>query len=566
MAIHSNLKRRGGAYSFRITVPRTLRRQFEGRREIVRGLGTSNPREAVRRAATCRVLILQLFRDMANGKTLSSEQIEAELQRIATARAGGMDLHSTNPDETPAELAASIAADYWHDYEGGDYSRVIREADAVLARLKTPLTLGSPEYHELCRGLLLTFAQLYRLTSARLSGDTHAALTHPLNPALASPWASSGSAPAPALAPSGPPLSELLLGLFADKKGDWKESTRRQADATYRLFLSFAGDHPPAAYTRATLSDFYQQIALLPSKYGQSQSQRDKSLAEIIAAAPPTAPRITGKTISRHATAMIQLFAYLKRRGTVAENPASGHGKHSKKAKQHKPTEVWQGEELRKLFAAPVWQGCASVLRRATPGKKIIRDDKYWLPLLGLYAGARLEEMAQLRRQDVAQDQVSGLWCLSLTDEGEGQLKNIQSRRRVPLHPRLVALGFPEYAAAIGSKPGAPVFPKLNLRRGGADNRFGFSFTKWFSRYRHSIGVARERLTFKSFRTTFITKLNSCGVSDATIQALVGHEGKTVLQTNYVRRDATPMRSLHVAVSLASYEELEGLFQGGPKK
>lgn len=46
-------------------------------------------------------------------------------------------------------------------------------------------------------------------------------------------------------------------------------------------------------------------------------------------------------------------------------------------------------DEVRRIFAAPVWQGCQSSSRRRSPGKVIIRDALYWLPLIAAYTGAR---------------------------------------------------------------------------------------------------------------------------------------------------------------------------------
>ena len=75
--------------------------------------------------------------------------------------------------------------------------------------------------------------------------------------------------------------------------------------------------------------------------------------------------------------------------------------------------------------------------------------DDYWIPLVLLHTGARPAEICQLRVSDVmTQDNIA---CLNITDEGEAQsIKNGNSRRLVPIHSRLIALGFLHYVETHG--------------------------------------------------------------------------------------------------------------------
>ena len=106
-------------------------------------------------------------------------------------------------------------------------------------------------------------------------------------------------------------------------------------------------------------------------------------------------------------------------------------------------------------------------------GSLIIRDDKYWLPLLGLYHGNRLEEFAQLHRSDVRCE--DGIWYMDINDDDQKQLKNDQSKRRVPVHPFVQELGFLEYVNSVATEPKGRIFPQL--RPGGPDKKLGYFFT-----------------------------------------------------------------------------------------
>ena len=54
-----------------------------------------------------------------------------------------------------------------------------------------------------------------------------------------------------------------------------------------------------------------------------------------------------------------------------------------------------------------------------------MEEAAYWLPLLALYTGARLEELGQLRKKDIKES--NGIWYINITDEAEGA--SLKTRR-----------------------------------------------------------------------------------------------------------------------------------------
>lgn len=77
-------------------------------------------------------------------------------------------------------------------------------------------------------------------------------------------------------------------------------------------------------------------------------------------------------------------------------------------------------------------------------GKGRTDQARRWVPILAIYTGARVGELAQLRRQDVRRE--AGVWTIHLTPEA-GTIKTNEARTIV-LHPHAVELGFPAWAAA----------------------------------------------------------------------------------------------------------------------
>jgi integrase len=567
------IKQRGNTYFFRLFIPPKLRHLCGGRGEIVRTLGTTDPNIARRRAAVWRARAEHLIELMSQGHTLTSEQIELELQRIVETRldgyrdveAAGQDpLSSSDPEETPADLAKSLAAGYWEDYQAGDYARVVRQAEDIVRRSGGALDIDSPLYHELCRGLLHAHAEIYRVQAARLRGQVHAAARLPLNPALAGAFgaaAANGTVRKALPPPNGPKFSEAA-GRYLDQlvrdRGK-RASTEAKYKATYRLFQEICGDLPVQAYTKADhVTPFLDVIRELPPRYDISPRWRGMSIREISAQNREAGgKRLAGKSVQNYIGAVSSLFTFLKERGEYqGENPATGLGlkKHSKSARRL----LWEGQRLRKLLASPVWTGCKSEHRRADPGRMVIRDAFYWLPLLALYHGARLEELAQLQRKDFRRE--GDIWYFDITDEGGGKLKTEAARRRVPLNPALERLGFVEYATAE-SMPTAYLFP--DLKPGGPDKKRGFYFTKEWTRYRERAGVYEPLLDFHSFRHGVRTKLASASVPESLINAITGHEGQGIGERIYTHREHIPLLALREALAKVVWPEAGDLLRRG---
>jgi integrase len=95
------------------------------------------------------------------------------------------------------------------------------------------------------------------------------------------------------------------------------------------------------------------------------------------------------------------------------------------------------------------------------------------------------------------------------------------------------------------------VFP--NLRPGGADNKLGFTFTKWFSRYRRDVGVYEKGLDYHSFRHGVATKLAAAEVSLDARNELLGHEGKSVDERVYQK--GLPLTRLADAIACVEWLE-----------
>jgi len=136
-----------------------------------------------------------------------------------------------------------------------------------------------------------------------------------------------------------------------------------------------------------------------------------------------------------------------------------------------------------------------------------------------VFSGMRQEEICQLRLADIRQ--VDGIWVFDLNTRDGQQLKNATAVRQVPVHNELIRLGLLQYADNQQATGKALLF--ANLQPGGADDRLGHNYSKWFSRYRRETGLYVPGRDFHSFRHSATTFMSRASVHHSVIDAVTGH-------------------------------------------
>jgi integrase len=154
---------------------------------------------------------------------------------------------------------------------------------------------------------------------------------------------------------------------------------------------------------------------------------------------------------------------------------------------------------------------------RHQEGAVVVKDEYWWLPFLGIYQGAREEELCRLRGTDIFQTE--GITVMSFHGS---HLKNRASTRLVPVHSAVLRLGLVVLATAAGD---SLLFPML--RGGGRDRKLSYRYSKEFTSYRKHIGLYRRGMDFHSFRHTVTTKLIAEGrCSILETDEITGHDSK----------------------------------------
>lgn len=198
--------------------------------------------------------------------------------------------------------------------------------------------------------------------------------------------------------------------------------------------------------------------------------------------------------------------------GIISRNP---WGRLSIDKPSNTPRRPWTPEELRLLFGHPLFTAY-ELPKDAKAGK----DAAYWIPLLGLFTGARVGELAQLTKGDLFLEE--GELHIRITNEAaHQQLKTNASQRVLPVHPELIRLGLLRYWGELQGPAHAPLWPGLPLRRG----KPGGYFSQWFGELRKELGLSRYP-DFHCFRHTVRTQLAEARYPEAVKDRITGHSVK----------------------------------------
>lgn len=179
-------------------------------------------------------------------------------------------------------------------------------------------------------------------------------------------------------------------------------------------------------------------------------------------------------------------------------------------------------------------------------------EASYWIPLLALWTGARLEELGQLLVDDIQEE--AGIRYLHITNEGgDKSVKTTSSRRKVPIHPDLVRYGLMEYVECVRSTGHARLFPLISSAVGRQKTA---SFSQWFGRHlRKVLKIEDSRKVFHSFRHGFKDACRNSSISSEHHDRLTGHASGTIGDS--YGGEYYPLKPLHEAMKVLRYEGLD---------
>lgn len=296
--------------------------------------------------------------------------------------------------------------------------------------------------------------------------------------------------PAPATAPTIPliqkskKISEVISLYSEEKEKDNNKETIKDKKRTYQSLMDLFGDIEINLFTKQELVS-----------WKSTQLKQD----------------IKATTINSKIGELNGLFEYALNNGfyTLSDkNPCEGLkiGKAAKLRATYEGYEPFSNDDLKSIF------------NHQTYSNRLKKPDQHFLPLIALFTGARREELASLKAQNIKE--IDGVWSIEI-EEG----KNENARRIVPIHNKLIELGLLEYAQSIQDKSFPYLFPYLVDGANGRGKNTGRQFSTYI---RDDLKITNDRKVFHSFRHTVITRLHTINSNKAHVIQLVGHEDDSV--------------------------------------
>lgn len=543
-------RNRHGTFYFRIVIPRPLRALLNGQREVRRTLKTDSERLARRRARQFAARYEAIF-----------DKVVSVLERdeLGLTEADYEELIGLLPDTEPKpDFSSQQDEGRPEDPILSDEEVETRQRRREIERLLTgaygrPIPSGSEQHAQ----------QLFELTRTYQPTELRSVLPRfrdELTLSILAPTAVAPTAttPAPAFDPA------LASWTLYDVWGDQLE--RDRADTTAKGGQAKHGGTLEERERRArvmTVLTQHKPVCQLTKKDWQAAFDAARKMKAGAKASinPPTPladfltedpEQMTGhervsaliasmKQIQNHARHLdlttIRLDDLIIKPVQKRETPRTRGGK------------AFTMAEVESIFSGYIYGGALP------PDRTKAYPFWFWLPLIGYFTGARTNEIAQLDTADIRE--VDGHPCFDFCpdDAKAFEAKRIKTGedRQVPIHPRLIELGFLDYVddqrrakqkklLGDGLAYLKPRNKTVDHSKEGWAKDAGQFFNDGPKSYLRKIGVhePHDGKSIYSLRHTLETNLADAmrdgkGIVQSTIDAITGHAPQTIAGKHYDR-------------------------------
>ncbi|MGB9153035.1 MAG: site-specific integrase [Alphaproteobacteria bacterium] len=348
----------------------------------------------------------------------------------------------------------------------------------------------------------------------------------------AAPTSSPRLADAP---PSESARGKIRLSELVEKYLAWKKP---KSDTEQRLALrqlcDFLGQSDPWAndITHEQAEEFYEVLKLQP----KSRSIKDAKLsmtelAQQMRDGTRKQSAVAGGTAAKKISLLSAIFTRGEARNWISGGNPFARLIGPQDAKPERKRRPMTAKHVEQIFSAPLFQGCADEDNWRTKGNFLISNHRFWLPLLGMVTGCRLEELGQLQVSDIKKQ--DGILFLDITEEHETtndaanglkSLKTTSSKRKMPLHKIVLDAGFEDYWKKRVHDGEIPIFPELPIIRSRTKE-----MSRWFNRdFLHSVGIDDPSYVFHSFRHAFKDRCRDAKLHPEVHHTLTGHRSGSV--------------------------------------
>lgn len=316
------------------------------------------------------------------------------------------------------------------------------------------------------------------------------------------------------------PKLSLVIDAFLKNYNKTKHAAMfKKHQSALPMFLKVIGDKPVNTIKQMDIKGFFALLECLPPRWSDACRKRKLSITELAKIKHPLT--ISPKTFDSTYVACIRSFLTKSQtdwqdQGFPTTLTTDGIEYHGTRVEGENSQRPFKPNELTLLF------GNKEMIKYANDESNA---HKYWLPLIGLYTGARVNEICQINPQtDVLKDAHTNIWYFWITDITDGderihkRTKNLVSKRKVPIHTALLNRGIIAYIDKTKQEGHKLILPGFKPTRGKASGIAEKWFTEFLKITNLRDDTPHEKVTgMHAFRSTFSNAAMNAGVDESSI-------------------------------------------------
>ena len=330
-------------------------------------------------------------------------------------------------------------------------------------------------------------------------------------------------------------LTEMVVGLWGESRAIHtidREACRELLDTLRWLPSNAAKRFPKLSVVEA------------------SRMAKEKNLPRILTAA----------SVNGYMSKFRAVMNFAANEEWIDRNPAKGLQVVDQVSRRDKRN-PFSNEQLRLIFDAPLYRGCVDDWHGyAMPGLARPKRGRFWVPLIALFSGMRLNEICQLDVADLRR--LDDVDCFFVTagpsnSENDKRLKTLSSERFIPVHPILIEIGFMTFVEERRRVRAVKLFSELQRSSTGY---YSDPFSKWFRRFLQRAGASQPKTCFHSFRHCYRDAMREANIEHGLAHALGGWSvsgGKDGSEVSALYGRGYRPRTMFEAVSKITYPELD---------
>ena len=538
MSKNTYLTRKNGTFYFRIAIPQEIRGKIH-KNELIYSLRTKCPYEGKSRSLIFLKASQTLFKQFKAMPRLKPEQAQTIVKTYFKECLERLEQQMDEVDDTSTIMAYLpngnpnidmtgdrnrldfLYTEIFHDNKGevvlGLEDHYEPDLKRIVASLANQNSLDAPQgsmsYNVLENATKRAVAELLNIHSQHVNYDTQINIKDELFKSI-----HPAQSNIRIIEDDTPPFSEATDKYLKEckKNGEGQHSLDSKR-TTYDLWLEMFDDHQTGQIDKKKATTFKDNLLRFPKN--RSKLYPHESMKALLKMHIPDDKLMSTTTINMYLGEMSSFAKWTINNGYLLgdRNPFEGlRLKKNKKASKRDSRSPFSQQQLQAIFSTPFYKGCKSDTKhgRYKEGKTIIKDAYYWIPLIALYTGARMAEIIQLTPNDLKSD--NNVWYFDINDDEGKNLKTLQSKRKVPLHSKLIELGLAEY---IQNCDKDRIFHEIEPYKGD----YSHHYSKWFGRYLERFEIKKDKTSFHSFRHNFRDALKG-KVNETHLRALMGHD------------------------------------------